>query len=85
MKKYNLNYSLVKEYLENIFINENQITEYRKELEKENLLINKKFNYKSIGIIGYDNIEPYIKEKLNNYNVDYIKQNQETNETHLKK
>ena len=81
MKKYNLNYSLVKEYLENIFINENQITEYRKELEKENLLINKKFNYKSIGIIGYDNIEPYIKEKLNNYNVDYIKQNQETNET----
>ena len=79
MKKHNLKYTIAKEYLNNIFIDENQINTYRKELEKENLLIKKQFNYKKIAIIGYDNIEPYIKEKLKNYETDYIKQKQEAN------
>lgn len=82
MKNHNLKYSIAKEYLNNIFIDENQINIYRKELEKEKLLIKKQFNYKKIAIIGYDNIEPYIKEKLKNYETDFITQEQETN-THI--
>lgn len=36
MKNHNLKYSIAKEYLNNIFIDENQINIYRKELEKKN-------------------------------------------------
>ena len=79
MKKHNLKYTITKEYLDNIFIDEDQINTFRKELENENLIIKKQFKYKKIAIIGYDNIEPNIKEILKNYEIDYIKQKQETN------
>lgn len=72
MKKYNLKYALAKEYLDNIFIEESKINIYRSELEKENLLIHKTFNYKHIIVIGYDNIEPYIKEKLDKLKAEYL-------------
>ena len=79
MKNHNLKYSLAKNYLDNIFIDEKQINIYKKELEKEKLLINKPFNYKKIALIGYENIEPYIKEKLDKLNTEYIKQKEEKN------
>lgn len=77
MKKYNLKYALAKEYLDNIFIEESKINIYRSELEKENLLIHKTFNYKHIIVIGYDNIEPYIKEKLDKLKAEYLIQKSE--------
>ena len=77
MKKYNLKYALAKEYLNNIFIEESKINIYRSELEKENLLIHKTFNYKHIIVIGYDNIEPYIKEKLDKLKAEYLIQKSE--------
>lgn len=77
MKNHNLKYAVAKEYLENIFIDEEKINQYRKELEKENLLINKTFNYKKIAVIETKPIEPYIKEKLDKLDVEYIKQKEE--------
>ena len=77
MKNHNIKYTLAKEYLENIFIDENKINIYRSELEKENLLIHKTFNYKHIIVIGYDNIEPYIKEKLDKLKAEYLIQKSE--------
>ena len=37
------------------------------EYDKLEGIIKKEFNYKKIAIIGYDNIEPNIKEILKNY------------------
>ena len=79
MKNYDIKYTLAKEYLENIFIDESKINKYRNELEKEKLLIHKTFNYKHIAVIGYDNIEPYIKEKLDELKAEYLTQKNETN------
>ena len=79
MKKHNLKYSIAKKYLDNIYIDEPNIKIYKKELKEENMLIYKPFNYKNIAIIGYDYIEPYIKEKLKNIKVNYINQKRETN------
>ena len=79
MKNHKIKYTLAKEYLENIFIDENKINKYRNELEKEKLLIHKNFNYKHIAVIGYDNIEPYIKEKLDELKAEYLTQKSETN------
>ncbi|MBR3230048.1 MAG: PD-(D/E)XK nuclease family protein [Bacilli bacterium] len=79
MKKHNLKYSIAKHYLDNIYIDEPHIKIYKKELKEENLLIYKPFNYKNIAFIGYDYIEPYIKENLKNIKVNYINQKIETN------
>ena len=74
MKKYDLKYSVSKEYLDNIFINNTVVNRYRKDLENEKLLHYKNIDYKNICIIGYENIEPYIKKILDNYNTKYIKE-----------
>ena len=70
MKKYNLKYSAAKEYLDNIFLDENHVKTYYEELKKENLIINNKyFKPKNIIIIGYDEVEPYLLKKINNIKV----------------
>ena len=77
MKNYNFKYPIAKEYLENIYVDQKKIKVIYKELEERKLLIHHKLqNYKRIIIIGYNDIEPYIKEKLDNKDVIYVKEKQ---------
>lgn len=78
MKNYDLNYDIAKEYLNYIFLKHPKITKYYEAL-KEELLIKSNFNYKNVTIIGYDNIEPYMLNELNKYNLKIINENKTEN------
>ena len=63
MQKYNLNYEVAKNYLDNIFINSKTIKPYFDILKKENLIETNPYfknNLKNIKVIGYSDIDPYI-------------------------
>lgn len=79
MKEYGLNYLTAKEYLNNIFIKHKNIQKYYDYLKKENLLIKKYFQKPNrIVLIGYDNIEPYIVDKIKELNLlEYKQQNKQ--------
>lgn len=75
MKKFNLNYVVATNYLDNIFINSKTIKPYFEVLKKENLLeFNPYFknNLKNITIIGYEDIDPYLLKELNKYDLEII-------------
>jgi len=75
MKKYKLKYGVAKEYLENIFFNTSLLKSYYDELKEKSLLIENnlfKNNLKNIVVIGYDNLDKYILDELNKYNVRFI-------------
>lgn len=75
MNKYNLNYYVVKEYLDNIFYNSKELKPYYDDLLNNNLIENNplfKDTLKSIKVLGYPLIDPYLKEELNKYNTSYI-------------
>ena len=75
MKNFNLNYVVATNYLDNIFINSKTIKPYFEVLKKENLLeFNPYFknNLKHLTIIGYEDINPYLLEELNNYDLEII-------------
>lgn len=75
MQKFNLNYLSAQTYLDNIFIKSKIIKPYYDALKEENLLeenplFKEKLN--NITIIGYDDIDPYIIDDLNQYNLKII-------------
>ncbi len=75
MKKFNLNYLTAKTYLDHIFVNSKTIKPYYETLKQENLLNENplfKENLNNITIIGYDDIDPYILNELNKYNLKII-------------
>ena len=75
MKNFNLNYVVATNYLDNLFIDSKTIKPYFEVLKKENLLeLNPSFknNLKHIAIIGYEDIDPYLLETLNNYDLEII-------------
>ena len=77
MQKYNLNYEVAKNYLDNIFINSKTIKPYFDILKKENLIETNPYfknNLKNIKVIGYSDIDPYILKDLNKYNLQIINQ-----------
>ena len=77
MQKYNLNYEIAKNYLDNIFINSKTIKPYFDVLKKENLIETNPYfknNLKNIKVIGYSDIDPYILKDLNKYNLQIINQ-----------
>ena len=75
MKKYNLNYLTAQKYLDNLFINSKVIKPYFDVLKKENLIeINPYFkdNLNHITILGYEDIDPYLLNELNKYDLEII-------------
>ena len=63
MNKYNLNYYVVKEYLENIFYNTKELKPYYDDLLNNNLIeYNPLFKntLKNIKVVGYPLIDPYL-------------------------
>ena len=75
IKEYNLNYDIAKKILKNIYHNTPYLKKYYDVLNKNNLLI-KETNFKqtinNIVVIGYDNIDKYIKKEFQKYNTKYI-------------
>jgi len=75
MKNFHINYSSAKEYLKNIYIKSEIIEKYYEFLKEEKLL--KKQNlpvHNRLIVIGYDEIEPIIKRKLDELNAIYIEE-----------
>ena len=78
MHKYNLNYDVAKEYLNNIYFKTDLIKPYYEALLKENLIIDNsmfKNSIKSIKVIGYNTFDKYILDELDKYNTKFIKTN----------
>ncbi len=79
MKSHNLKYDVAKEYLENIYIDYENIPKYREQLKQNNLLEKKTLpQHKRILVIGYSEIEPIVKDKLDELNAKYIDEKVET-------
>lgn len=75
MKKFNLNYDIATNYLDNIFIDSKIVKPYFDVLKKENLLEYTpyfKSNLKHIIIIGYEDIDPYLLKELKQYDLEII-------------
>lgn len=75
MKEFKLKYRVAKEYLDNIYFEIDTLKPYQTYLKENNLLIeNKPFKntISNIIVIGYTNLDPYIKKALENYNVAYL-------------
>ena len=75
MNKYGFKYGVVKEFLDNIYFDFDLIKPYYNELKENGLLIENKLfknSLNNIVVIGYDGLDGYIKDALNNYNVRYI-------------
>lgn len=76
MKKYGFKYGVAREFLDNIYFDSDLVKTYYEELKEKSLLIENnlfKNTLDNIVVIGYDDLDSYIKETLNNYNVRYIK------------
>lgn len=72
MKKYNLKYSVASEYLKNLIFDIPFLEKYKKELSKEETNENFKKSFKRIVVIGYENIDKYLKDIFENYEILYI-------------
>ncbi len=75
MNKYGFKYGVVKEFLDNIYFDFDLVKPYYEELKENGLLIENKLfknSLNNICVIGYDGLDGYIKDALNNYNVRYI-------------
>lgn len=75
IKKYGLNYDVAKKYLNNIYYDVPFLKQYYDVLIENNLLIfddSFKKSLNNIMVIGYDNIDTYIKKELEKYNTEYI-------------
>lgn len=75
IKKYNMKYDVAKEYLDNIYFKTDIVLSYYNELKANDLLIQNdmfKNSLKNIVVIGYENIDLYVKKELSKYNVRYI-------------
>lgn len=75
MNEYQLNYDVARLYLDNIFYDVPFLKEYYENLDKNKLLIyddNFKKSLKDIVVIGYEDVDDYVKKELNKYNVTYV-------------
>lgn len=80
MKKFNLNYDIAKKYLKNIFINTDAIKPYYDALNENNLLLKNnlfKENLNKITVIGYPDLDPYLLNELEKYNLKIIQNKKE--------
>ena len=78
MKKHFLKIDIAQEYIKNIHLDYEKIPNYREELRQNNLLEKKALpHHKRIIVIGYVEIEPIIKNKLDKLNTIYIKEKEE--------
>ena len=76
MNEYQLNYDVARLYLDNIFYDVPFLKEYYENLDKNKLLIyddNFKKSLKDIVVIGYEEVDDYVKKELNKYNVTYVR------------
>ena len=75
MKTFHINYSSAKEYLKNIHIKSEIIEKYYTFLKNQDLLKKQNLSkYNRLIVIGYDEIEPIIRQKLDELNAIYIKE-----------
>ncbi len=75
IKKYNMKYDVAKEYLDNIFFNSSIVTTYYEELKSNDLLIINdlfKKSLKNIVVIGYEQMDKFIKDELLKYNTKFV-------------
>lgn len=78
MKKHSLKIDVAREYIKNIYLDYENIPKYREELKKSNLLERKELpKHKRIIVIGYNEIEPVIKNKLDKLNAIYVEEKAE--------
>lgn len=77
MENFGLKYGVAKSYLDNIYFDVDFLKKYYDFLDEKKLLIRDdifKNKLSNICVIGYDNIDVYIKNELSKYNVRYVKQ-----------
>lgn len=79
MNKYGFKYGVAREFLDNIYFDSDLVKSYYEELKENGLLIENKLfknSLDNICVIGYDGLDNYIKDALNNYNVRYVSEDE---------
>ena len=87
MKNYDYTYDIAKYYLDNIFYNYDVLDNLYNELKDNDLLIfndlfKSELQGKNIYIIGYSNLDKYLKDILDSYNATYINIYEDNKYTH---